>query len=177
MSEVHAALALRSLDEVDARIERRNELAILYRQGLSSIHGLEFPEVGSADRSTFKDFSMLVDPASFGRDAAWLATALAAEGIETRRYYSPPVHEMRAYRHLAGRNGALHATNAAAARVLTLPMWADLAEEQVALVVDAVRRLHEFASWEMSGGGPGSLAERSSPTIVVEGDSPTIILP
>ncbi len=177
MSEVHAALALRSLDEVDARIERRNELAILYRQGLSSIHGLEFPEVASADRSTFKDFSMLVDPASFGRDAAWLATALAAEGIETRRYYSPPVHEMRAYRNLAGRNGALHATNAAAARVLTLPMWADLAEEQVALVVDAVRRLHEFASWEMSGGGPGSLAERSSPTIVVEGDSPTIILP
>jgi dTDP-4-amino-4,6-dideoxygalactose transaminase len=128
------------------------------------------------DRSTYKDLSTLVDPASFGRDAAWLAKALAAEGIGTRRYYSPPVHEMRAYRHLAGRNGALHATNDAAARVLTLPMWADLAEEQVLLVADAVRRLHELASWETSGGSPGSV-ERGSPTIVAEGESPTIILP
>jgi hypothetical protein len=83
---------------------------------------------------------------------------------------------MRAYRHLAGRNGALHATNDAAARVLTLPMWADLAEEQVLLVADAVRRLHELASWETSGGSPGSV-ERGSPTIVAEGESPTIILP
>ena len=120
---------------------------------------------------------MLVDPATFGRDAAWLATALAAEGIETRRYYSPPVHEMRAYRHLAGRNNALHATNEAAARVLTLPMWADLAEEQVVLAADAVRRLHEFVSWETAGEAPGSAAERGSPTIVVEGESPSIILP
>jgi len=32
-------------------------------------------------------------------------------------------------------------------------------------------------SWETSGEAPESVAERGSPTIVVEGESPTIIVP
>ena len=42
---------------------------------------------------------MLVDADGYGLDAAHRGrAALRREGIETRRYYSPPVHAMRAYR-------------------------------------------------------------------------------
>ena len=146
MSEIHAAIALRSLESLEERISRRNKLAGLYREGLATIPGLGFPEVRREDRSTYKDFTALVDPEAFGSDAAWLARALDAEGIETRRYYSPPVHAMHAYRHLAGTNGALRVTEAAASRVLTLPMWSDMTEEHVSRVADAVQRLRLFAA-------------------------------
>lgn len=146
MSEIHAAVALRSLEDLEERISRRNELASLYREGLGPISGITFPEVREGDRSTYKDLTVLVDPDVFGRDADWLAHALAAEGIETRRYYSPPVHEMRAYRRAPATNGSLRVTESAASRVLTLPMWSDMFEEDVGLVVLAVQRLLRFVA-------------------------------
>jgi dTDP-4-amino-4,6-dideoxygalactose transaminase len=85
---------------------------------------------------------VLVDPDTFGSEAAWLDLALAAEGIETRRYYSPPVHEMRAYRRPAGTNGNLGVTEAAASRVLTLPMWSEMTDEHVSRMTDALWRLY-----------------------------------
>jgi dTDP-4-amino-4,6-dideoxygalactose transaminase len=142
MSEIHAAIALRSLESLEERIARRNALARTYREALAPIPGISFPHVRSEDRSTYKDFTVLVDPDTFGSEAAWLDLALAAEGIETRRYYSPPVHEMRAYRRPAGTNGNLGVTVAAASRVLTLPMWSEMTDEHVSRMTDALWRLY-----------------------------------
>ena len=144
MSEVHAAIALGSLTNIDERIGRRNALAGLYREALEELPGISFPQVPEGDRSTYKDFTMLVDPDGFGLDAAGLQRALAAEGIESRRYYSPPVHVMRAYQYLGVTNGGLPVTESAASRVLTLPMWTGMTERHVARVADAVRRIGRF---------------------------------
>jgi dTDP-4-amino-4,6-dideoxygalactose transaminase len=141
MSELHAAVALSSLRTLDARIEQRNRFARLYREALADVPGLGFPSIAEGDRSTYKDFTILVDPDEFGLDAAGLAVALATEGVDTRRYYSPPVHAMRAYRGYANANGSLAETTRAAERVLTLPMWSDLSEDGVAFVADAVSRI------------------------------------
>jgi dTDP-4-amino-4,6-dideoxygalactose transaminase len=141
MSEVHAAIALGSLDGLDDRVERRNLLAARYKEALASTPGLGFPDVPAGDRSTFKDFTILVDPREFGLDAAGLARGLAAEGVETKRYYTPPVHAMRAYRGLAGTNGGLPETERAATRVLTLPLWGAMTEDQVRRVAWAIGRI------------------------------------
>ena len=143
MSELHAAVALGSLDGLDARIDRRNELAEAYRRALSPVPGIRFPQVAEGDRSTYKDFTILVEPEEAGLDADGLARALEAEGIETRRYYSPPVHSMQAYRHLNGTNGHLPVTKWAAERALTLPLWSDMSEKQVDRVGVAVARIQE----------------------------------
>jgi dTDP-4-amino-4,6-dideoxygalactose transaminase len=74
-------------------------------------------------------------------DAPALATALAAEGVQTRRYYSPPVHRQRAYRTAGPSNGALPVTDDAAARVLTLPLWTGMDDELIDRVGVAVARL------------------------------------
>ena len=73
-------------------------------------------------------------------DATALAAALAAEGVQTRRYYSPPVHRQRAYRMGRPSNGALPVTDDAAARVLTLPLWTGMDDELVDRVGVAVAR-------------------------------------
>ena len=141
MSELHAATALASFSDLEERIARRNQLAERYRKTLDEVDGIDFPAVTEGDRSTYKDFTVLVDAERFGMDADALAAALTAEGVQTRRYYSPPVHRQRAYRTVGPSNGALPVTDAAAARVLTLPLWTGMDDEQVDRVGVAVTRL------------------------------------
>jgi dTDP-4-amino-4,6-dideoxygalactose transaminase len=144
MSEVHAAIAIGSLGDLNERIGRRNALAGLYREGLERFPGLTFPKVPTGDRSTYKDFTMLVDPDGFGLDASGLQRALAAEGIESRRYYWPPVHRMQAYRYLTDTIGDLPVTDSAASRVISLPMWTGMAGRDVGRVADAIGRIGRF---------------------------------
>ncbi|HWD47597.1 MAG TPA: DegT/DnrJ/EryC1/StrS family aminotransferase [Actinomycetota bacterium] len=141
MSELHAATALASFADLEERIGRRNQLAERYRKALDELPGITFPVVAEGDRSTYKDFTILIDAEGFGMDAAAVAAALAAEGIQTRRYYAPPVHRQRAYRWVGPANGALPQTDRAAARVLTLPLWTGMDDEQVDGVGVALARL------------------------------------
>ena len=141
MSELHAATALASFADLEERIGQRNLLAERYRKVLDELPGITFPAVAEEDRSTYKDFTILIDPEEFGMDAAAVAAALAAEGIQTRRYYAPPVHRQRAYRWVGPANGALPQTDRAAARVLTLPLWTGMEDEQVDGVGVAMARL------------------------------------
>jgi len=145
MSEVHAAIGLASFDDLEGRLERRRDLAAAYRTALVSVPGIRVPEVPAGDRSTFKDLTALIDEADFGLDADAVAVALAAEGIETRRYYAPPVHAMRAYRGI-GRRGPLAVTERAAHEALSLPLWDGLTNAQVSGVVTALERLARWAA-------------------------------
>jgi len=156
MSELHAAVALDSLGGIEERIDRRNRLAGLYRRCLAEAPGIGFPSVAPGDRSTFKDLTVLVDPDGFGMDADALAVALSAEGVETRRYYSPPVHRMRAY---AGSNGTppLPWTERASAQALALPLWTGMAGDLVERVAEAIRRIFR---WAGEGTPPGHAQER-----------------
>ena len=143
MSELHAATALASFQGLEERIARRNELAERYRKVLGPLPGIGLPTVAENDRSTYKDFTVLIDGDRFGMDAAAVAEALAAEGIHTRRYYAPPVHRQRAYRWVGPANGSLPVTDAAATQVLTLPLWTGMGDEQVDGVGAAFARLAE----------------------------------
>jgi dTDP-4-amino-4,6-dideoxygalactose transaminase len=139
MSELHAATALASLRDIDQRLIERNRLATMYRDALTGIEGISLPMVSEEDRSTYKDFTILIHPDVFGRDAGAVGRSLAGKGIETRRYYAPPVHRMHAYRHLNGAVPLLPVTTWAAARVLTLPLWVGMSDPQIVEVVTALR--------------------------------------
>lgn len=147
MSELHAVVALASLESIDERVARRNEIARAYREAIGTIPGVGFPSVREEDLSTYKDLTILVEAERFGMDAASLGEALAPEGIETRRYYAPPVHRTRAYRAVAN-GGSLPVTDEAAGRVLTLPLWEGMTEEHVGLVAEAVSRVRRSLAYD-----------------------------
>jgi dTDP-4-amino-4,6-dideoxygalactose transaminase len=144
LSELHATVALASLEGLDERIRRRNELATGYRDVLGALPGVTFPSVRPGDRSTYKDLTILVDAAAFGVDAASLGQALAAEGVETRRYYAPPVHRTTVYRAVAN-SVSLPVTDDAAGRVLTLPLWVGMTDQDVDRAAEAIERIRRFA--------------------------------
>jgi dTDP-4-amino-4,6-dideoxygalactose transaminase len=146
MSEVHAAIALDSFTTLEKRVARRNELAGVYRRELASVPGIVFPTVPKGDRSTFKDLTILVEADTFGMDADALASGLDALGIETRRYYSPPIHRMHAYRSLSFLTGDLPVTNRVSASALSLPLWEEMSDHDPARVAAAVRRIREYVT-------------------------------
>lgn len=145
MSELHATLALASLDHLEERIARRGRLATRLRSRLGEIPGLGFPAVSAGDTSTFKDLTILVDGDRFGLAAVQLAAALRAEGIDTRRYYQPPVHRQKAYAHL-GPPAPLPVTDRVAEQVLSLPLWSHLPARSLDRTADAVVRIHRHAT-------------------------------
>jgi dTDP-4-amino-4,6-dideoxygalactose transaminase len=144
MSEFHAALAFRGFVGLEARVERRNEIRRHYERRLESVAGLSFQQVRPGSRSTCKDFSVLVDETAFGRSRNWLFEALQKENIEVRRYFSPPVHRQKLFRDV-WKQRPLPVTDWIADRVLNLPIYSSLTDEDVDKVCDAISRAHEFA--------------------------------
>jgi dTDP-4-amino-4,6-dideoxygalactose transaminase len=63
---------------------------------------------------------------------------LSERGIATAVHYPTPIHLQSAYADLGLARGAFERTERSAGRVLSLPMFAELTEEQIDLVVDAL---------------------------------------
>jgi dTDP-4-amino-4,6-dideoxygalactose transaminase len=141
MSELHAALALASVDDLDARLDERNRLAEMYRDALSRVAGITFPSIRTGDRSTYKDFTVLVHEDSARTTADELSRALRLDGIETKRYYDPPVHRMRCYQYLGGTTETLPVTEVASKCVLTLPLWSGMSPSEIGHVTASIARL------------------------------------
>ena len=141
MSELHAAVALHSLSQLDQNVQRRNELAELFWTRLSGLTGLTRPRVDTGDVSTYKDLTLLVDPVEFGLSSVELAVALGAEGIDTRRYYHPPIHSQAAYRSLPRRR--LPVTERVARCVLSVPLWSHMTLTQMNSLANAILRVHD----------------------------------
>jgi dTDP-4-amino-4,6-dideoxygalactose transaminase len=139
MSEINAAMALHGLAGLEARIERRNEIRRRYERNLRDVAGLRFQEVSEGGRSTFKDFSVIVDEREFGHSRDWLVELLHRENIGARRYFSPPVHRQKLYRALwDGR--PLPVTDMVSDGVVSLPIYSSLTDESVDKVSEVIRR-------------------------------------
>ncbi len=144
MTEMQAALALAGLPYVEAGIERRRRLAGVYQSrlaGMAGELGLATQRPAPAVRSTWNGFPLVAGlDAAASREA--IEKSLAAEGVETRRYYDPPLHRQKLYRrfHQPGRE-PLALTDSISSRVVSLPLYAGLAfddAERIARIVSTL---------------------------------------
>jgi len=145
MSEFHACLGRHSLAMLERHAARRQEVVALFRRELGQLPGIGFQEVASGDRCSYKDFSLTIDETAFGLTRDELARALAAENIDTRKYYDPPVHRQTAYRQFAPPDGQLKVTDWLAASSLSLPLWSHMSDEIAMQICRACQRIHGSA--------------------------------
>jgi dTDP-4-amino-4,6-dideoxygalactose transaminase len=78
-----------------------------------------------------------------GTDRADVLTALANEGVDAVFHYVP-LHDSPAGRRYGRANGDLVVTNDLSSRLIRLPMWVGLQEEDQNHVVDAITRILTF---------------------------------
>ncbi len=146
MSEFHAILALRSFAMLEPSIQRRNEAAGYYRERLARLPGIGFQTITKGCRSSYKDFSITVDETAFGVSRGRLAEALLDDGIHTRVYYSPVLHQMTAFRQYTPTNeNTLTNTIHLQQRALSLPLYSDMKEEELDVICSAIERIHTHA--------------------------------
>ena len=143
MSEFHAAMALESLALLDEQLGLRAALAVRYCEGLAAVPGVAVQHVADGDTSTYKDFSIILDPRAFGLSRDPLVAALAADGVDTRNYFDPPVHRQQAY--AGGPPVDLPVTDDVASRVTSLPMFARLGLGDVDRVVECLAAIQARA--------------------------------
>lgn len=139
MSELHAATALHSLALLDDALVRRHELVRLFWHELGAVPGVRGPVLDDGDVSTYKDLTLVVDEQTTGISAAALGVALAAEGVDSRHYYDPPIHRQQAYAHLSHRS--LPLTERLARSVISPALWSHMTDDQVRRIAHAVRRV------------------------------------
>jgi dTDP-4-amino-4,6-dideoxygalactose transaminase len=142
MSEFHAAVALESLEMLDDTLAHRQHIAGRYAELLADVPGIRRQLVRDDDSSTYKDFSVVVEP-EFGLARDDLVRALAAEGVETRNYFDPPVHRQQAYTEMEPND--LPVTDAIAKSIVSLPIYNDLDDDHIERVVDAIVTARDHA--------------------------------
>lgn len=145
MSELHAAVALSGLVGLDERLAHRRGLVEAFWSAVSGVPGLRRPVLAEGDESTYKDLTLVVDPAALGLDVPDLTAALSAEGIDSRRYFFPPIHRQKAYADLPA-DLDLSVTEDVCTRVITPPLWSAMTTADVERLAALVTRLHEHAA-------------------------------
>jgi dTDP-4-amino-4,6-dideoxygalactose transaminase len=133
LDEIQASVLRVKLPQLDADNARRQRIARLYDRGLSGLP-LQLPATSPNCRHVYHQYTVEVDR----RDA--LRQALRAKGIETAVLYPVPIHMQPAYRGRLGNGCHLPHTDAGASRILSLPMYPEMADEQVSFVCDAIRK-------------------------------------
>src|SRR4029077_18700466 len=148
MTEFNAALALRGLPLIDAKVRRRNSIAQTYTEILSSLPGARFQKIHSHDASTYKDYSIHITPEIVGMTRDVLAGALLKDNIETKKYFYPPLHQQSLYSrfHDPARND-LTQTEYLADGILSLPIYESLPDETVITVAETLKRI-VHREWE-----------------------------
>lgn len=130
MDTIQAAVLLQKLTIFADEIEARNQAAKRYAEGLGDV--VRTPSVIDGGLSVWAQYTIETE----NRDG--MAAHLRAEGIPTAVYYPVPLHRQAPY---AGypQPGGLPVTDAAAERVISLPMHAYLTPEVQDGIIAAVR--------------------------------------
>ena len=130
MNEFCAAMGLCNLRHVRDEISKRQTVAACYRSHLEGVEGLQLNAVQPDLESNYAYFPVVFNEQVFGANRDQVYDALAVHDIHTRKYFYPLTNTYSAYH---GKYSALETPVALqiSKRVLTLPMYADLALEDV----------------------------------------------
>jgi dTDP-4-amino-4,6-dideoxygalactose transaminase len=139
MNEVQAAFGLLQLKHIDKAIARRREIDTQYRKGLLSISGIRFPLLPVDTTYNYSYFPILVESEfSLSRDE--LYGKLRQYGIYARRYFYPLISEFPMYRGMISASADnLNVALRISRKILCLPIYPNLTDEQVSLVVDVIK--------------------------------------
>ena len=144
MTEINAVIGMANMEQVSESVARRNEIAEAYRINLKHLPGLTWQTVAADNICAYKDISVLIEAVEFGMDRDLLGEALEAEGIGTRKYYSPPAHKQKAYGDKISIADKLINTERVSQNVLSLPVFSHMKNEDIDRVCQAVIKIYKY---------------------------------
>jgi len=138
MSEFHASVGLLSLRNARALIQARLRLIQKYRERTKDMRGCEVQEFPQDRVTSGNYFTLLIGPDA-RMDRQGVYEALMAHGVQSKKYFSPPVHSQQAFRNYPHRVvGDLRKTWLVSKSSLALPLYSHMTDSQQDRVCDAL---------------------------------------
>jgi dTDP-4-amino-4,6-dideoxygalactose transaminase len=138
LDEIQAAILSVQIPFVNEWNQRRRELAKRYTEGLRDI--VETPVEPPDFEHVYHLYVIQTD------DRDQLQSDLLDQGIGTLIHYPIPAHMQTAYRYLDYAENSLPATERVTKRILSLPLFPELENEQVDYVVEKIREFCQGTS-------------------------------
>ena len=147
MTEWNAILAIKMLEFLEENIERRNYIANLFRHRLEKLPGISLQHVKLEDKTTWKDFSIIINSKKFGVHRDILSLALEKENIKTKKYFDPPIHKMKVYdEYFNNAETKLPVTEYISNNIISIPVYSRLSDNDVDNILSAIERIQSFSS-------------------------------
>ena len=141
MDEIRSAYGLLNLKQVDSAIERRKHVAEMYKAALKNVPGIRFLDDIEGVRHNYSYFPIFITENEYGMSRDALYAKLKENNILARRYFYPLISNFPVYRGLeSARPENLPVANKLAEQVLCLPMYADLANNDVMRIIEVVQK-------------------------------------
>ena len=140
MNEFCAAMGICNLRHLDEEINKRSKVVARYRELLSGTDGLKLCPVQENVTTNYAYFPVVFDKAVFGADRDEVFQKLEENGICARKYFYPITNAFDCYKGRFDPNDTPVALDISL-RVLTLPLYADLALEDVDRICEIILSL------------------------------------
>ena len=138
MPDPNAALGLSQLKRIESVIETKNKIAKYYQTSLEKINGIQPPIVKEYNLHTFMLYSILTKDLKQREE---IKNALADKGIESRINF-PSVHLQPIYKQMFGfQSGSFPISENLSERILGLPIFFSMKEEQQDQIVNVIREI------------------------------------
>ena len=143
MTDLQAALGLTQLDRLESMQARREQFAALYNRELSGINGVSTPVSPSLGRNAWHLYVIRVDKSKLSIDRDEFIEELNRMNIGTSVHFIP-VHLHPFYRRTFGtREGDFPVTERIFDKIISLPLYPSMTDEDVRYVAGAVREISE----------------------------------
>ncbi len=136
LDSLKAAVLRVKLRHLDGWIAQRRNNASLYNELLADIPEVETPKELSGNKHVYYVYTIRA------KERDRLAAFLEGEGIATQIYYPIPLHLQEAYSFLGHRKGDFPVAEMHAEKVLSLPIYPELSEEQIEYICDKIKEFY-----------------------------------
>lgn len=127
MNEVQAAMGLLQLKTINAAIEKRKQIAELYRKCLRSNEGLTYLEDSQGVKHCYSHFPVFIDKDKYGSSRDEVYEELKKHNIFGRRYFYPLISQFQTYRGLeSAQPGKMPVAEKVTQDVICLPIYPNL---------------------------------------------------
>jgi dTDP-4-amino-4,6-dideoxygalactose transaminase len=135
LDSLQAAVLSAKLPHLQSWSDARRRNAAYYDHALAGIDGIQTPPVSADQESIYNQYTIRVT----GGRRDGLADFLRERGVGSGVYYPVPLHLQECFAYLGYREGQFPESERACREVLSLPVFPELTEGQLAYVAESVR--------------------------------------
>jgi dTDP-4-amino-4,6-dideoxygalactose transaminase len=146
MNEFQSVFGLLNLKKVNDGIKKRKNLFVKYLADLKNLPGLIFQKINDGTTYNYSYLTVEISSEEFGLNRDDVYFCMRKEGIMVRKYFFPLSSNYSCYQALpSAKKELLPTANRLASRILCLPLFEEMKNDDVDKIIEVLSLLHDNA--------------------------------